>query len=275
MSGDSLRYARKRERQRSAVAQADGMSAKKDHIPKLDWPFAQQCARAQDLDDLRDLLAVEFTRLGLRYFCCCSHVRPDRPTQGAIYLHNYPKPWVDHYNRAKLYDRDPVFVVGRSLPLPFAWDDPAFLALIEPDQAAILEDAARHGLRHGVTIPLYGPGRFSASCSLIAEAPIADFELVFAAQRYAAYAYEAARTLAGPGEGRPRIVLPRRERECLKLVALGKDDEAIAMILGISADTVRQYIESAKQRLGVSKRSHAVAYALYVEAINIEDLFGA
>lgn len=270
-----MRYARKRERQRSAVAQADGMSAKKDHTPKLDWPFAQQCARAQDLDDLRDLLAVEFTRLGFRYFCCCSHVRPDRPTQGAIYLHNYPKAWVEHYNKAKLYDRDPVFVVGRNLPLPFAWDDPAFVALLEGDQIAILDDAARHGLRHGVTIPLHGPGRFSASCSLVSETQGIDADRIFAAQCYAAYAYETARALIGPGEGRPRIVLPRRERECLKLVALGKDDETIAVILGISPDTVRQYIESAKQRLNVTKRSHAVAYALYVEAINIEDLFGA
>lgn len=249
------------------------MSANKHRIPKLDWPFAQQCTRAQDLDDLRDLLAVEFTRLGFIHFCCCSHVRPDRPTQGAIYLHNYPRPWVEHYNKAKLYDRDPVYVIGRNLPLPFAWDDPTFLALLEPDQPAILEAAARYGLRHGLTIPLYGPGRFSASCSLVSDAPGIDADRVFAAQRYAAYAYEAARALVGPGEGRPRITLSPRERECLKLVAIGKDDETIALILGIGADTVRQYVDSAKQRLGVTKRSHAVAYALYTEAINIEDLF--
>src|SRR5262245_54569647 len=89
-----------RERERATNA-AGGMRANKIGAPKLDWPFAQQCARALDLDDLRDLLAVEFAHLGFRYFCCCSHVRPDRPSQGAIYLHNYPRPWVEHYNRAK------------------------------------------------------------------------------------------------------------------------------------------------------------------------------
>ncbi len=251
------------------------MSAKKIRTPGLDWPFAQQCARAQDLGDLRDLLAVEFTRLGFRYFCCCSHVRPDRPTQGAIYLQNYPKAWIEHYNKSKLYDRDPVFVIGRNLSLPFSWEDPAFLALLEPDQAHILEEAKQYGLKHGVTIPLHGPGRFSASCSLVRETPDLDVDRVFDAARYAAYAYEAARRLSGPPEGRPRVVLSRRERECLKLVAIGKDDETIALILGISPDTVRQYIESAKQRLNASKRPHAVAYALYTEAINIEDLFGA
>lgn len=251
------------------------MRAKRRQAPRLDWAFAQQCARAQDLCDIRDLLAVEFERLGFRYFCCCSHVRPDRPTKGAIYLQNYPRAWVEHYNKAKLYDRDPVYVIGRNLPLPFAWDNPTFLALLEPDQVAILEEAARHGLRHGVTIPLHGPGRFSASCSLVSETPDIDADSVFGAQRYAAYAYEAARALVGPGEGRARITLSPRERESLKLVAIGKDDETIALILSISPDTVRDHIDSAKQKLGVTKRSHAVAYALYTEAINIEDLFGA
>jgi DNA-binding CsgD family transcriptional regulator len=240
----------------------------------LVWPFAQQCARAQDLADLKDLLQVEIERLGFRYFCCCSHVRPDRLTQGALYLHNYPKAWVDYYNRAKLYNRDPVFLIARSHSRPFSWEDPRFLALLEPDQAGIMEDAARHDLRHGVTIPLHGHEQLSASCSLISDTPHIDHARVFAAQPYALYAYERARALVGAGAGRPRIVLPRRERECLKLVALGKDDETIAIILGLRRDTVRTYIESAKQRLGVTKRSHAVAYAIYTQAINLEELFG-
>lgn len=251
------------------------MSARKRVVaPKLDWEFAGQCDRAQDLSDIKDLLQVEFERLGFRYFCCCSHVRPDRPTQGAVYLVNYPKPWVELYNKRKLYDRDPVFVLGRNFALPFAWSDSRFLALLEPDQLAIIQEAKHYGLEHGVTIPLHGPGRYSASCSLVADTPDIRSDVVFLAQRCAAYAYEAARALVGPPEGRPRIVMTKRERECLKLVAIGKDDETIALILGISPDTVRQYIESAKQKLNATKRPHAVAYALYTEAINIEDLFG-
>lgn len=245
------------------------------HRPCLDWPFARQCERAEDLDDIRDLLAVELQRLGFRYFCCCTHVRPNRPTPGAIYLHNYPEPWVEHYTKAKLFDRDPVFVIGRHFALPFSWQDPRFIALMAPDQAGIMEAAAGHGLKFGVTVPLHGPSRHSASCSLIAEASHIDPERVFIAHRYAAQAYEAARALIGPDRGRPLVVLPRRERECMKLVAIGKDDAAIAMILGISAETVRQYVESAKQRLNTTKRPHAVAYALYTEAIDIEDLFNA
>lgn len=243
--------------------------------PRLDWPFARQCDRAEDLGDLRDLLQIEFERLGFRYFCCCSHAPPDRPPQGAIYLVNYPKPWLVRYQAARHFQRDPVFLIGREQAHPFRWDDAKFRNMLEPDQLAIMEEAAAHGLEHGVTIPLHGPGRHSASCSLVAACPGFDADTVMLAQRYALYAYEAALTLVGPAAGRPHICLPRRERQCLELVARGKDDEAIAIILGIERETVRRYVMLAKQRLGVSKRPHAVAYAIYARAINLEDLFGA
>lgn len=248
--------------------------ARRHSLPSLMWPFAQHCARARNIGDLQDLLQVEMARLGFRYFCCCSHVSPDRPSPPVLYLHNYPKDWVEHYHRAELYKRDPVFVIAGALSQPFAWEDPRFRALLEADQAEILDVAASHGLKHGVTIPLHGRERSPASCSLIADTPHIDHARVFAAQPYALYAYESAYALADVEPGRPRIVLPRRERECLKLVALGKDDETIAMILGIQRDTVRTYIESAKQKLGVTKRAHAVAYAIYAQAIRLEDLFG-
>jgi DNA-binding CsgD family transcriptional regulator len=242
--------------------------------PRLDWGFARQCDRSHDLDDIRELLEIEFGRLGFRYFCCCSHVRPDRAPVGSVYLNNYPKAWLQHYMSNRLYERDPVYVIGREFALPFRWDDPSFVALFEPDQAAIMASAAEHGLKYGITIPLHAARGVSASCSVVGLGEEIDVASVFLAQGIAGYAYQAARRLAGP-EPHPLIVLPRRERECLKLVALGKDDETIALILGLRRDTVRQYIESAKQRLGASKRPHAVAYALFTGAIAIEDLFSA
>mgnify|MGYP001392297462 CR=1 FL=1 len=242
--------------------------------PRLDWPFAQQCDRAEDLGDLRDLLQIEFERLGFRYFCCCSHVPPDRPPQGAIYLVNYPKPWLARYQAARHFQRDPVFLIGREQAHPFRWDDAKFRNLLEEDQLTIMEEAAAHGLKHGVTIPLHGPGRFSASCSLVADGPDIDSNRVHLAQRFALYAYEAAQALVGPAGGRPHICLPRRERQCMELVARGKNDGAIAIILGIERETVRRYVETAKGRLGASKRPHAVAKAIYAQAINLEDVFG-
>jgi LuxR family quorum-sensing system transcriptional regulator CciR len=218
---------------------------------------------------------IELQRLGFRYFALCSHVDPERRPKGAIILHNYPAAWAERHRRLKYSRRDPVFLRAREQSLAFLWEDPAFLALLDPDQRAILDDAAAHGLKHGATIPLHGPHRYSASCSVVAETGLLSTELVHQATWFAAYAYDAGRRIAGPMDKRPRHRLPRRERQTLELVALGKSDEEIGAILGIDAATAHGYIESAKRRLNATKRTHAVAYAIYTEAINLEDVFGA
>jgi LuxR family transcriptional regulator, quorum-sensing system regulator CciR len=196
------------------------------------WSFSEQCDRASDMNDLRDLLQVEFQRLGFRYFACVSRVRSYPSAIGAETLHNYPKSWVDRYREAQYFRRDPIFLLGRDLVQPFLWRDQVFEGRIEADQLAILEDASRHGLLHGVTIPLHGPAGDLAYCSLVSDAPDIDGDRVHLAARFARCAHETGRRLAGPALDRPRISLPRRERQCMELVALGKDDEAIAIILG-------------------------------------------
>ncbi|QGZ94948.1 autoinducer binding domain-containing protein [Terricaulis silvestris] len=243
---------------------------------KLDWWFSDQCARARILEDLADLLEVEFQRLGFRYFALVSHVNPAAPPKGAVMLHNYPKPWIIRFASSKYWRRDAVYLFARETAQPFLWTDPKFLKSIDPDQRLILEEAAQHGLKYGVTIPLHGPNRFSASCSLVSEYDDIDFDRVQRAGALAACAYEAGRRIQGPMEDlRPMIKLARRERQCLVWVARGKDDEAIAIILGISSETVNGYIEGAKRKLNAVKRTQAVAYAIYTGAINLEDIFGA
>lgn len=190
-------------------------------------------------------------------------------------VHNYPAPWVARHRVMKYARRDPVFLRARAQTLPFGWEDPGFIALTEPDQVLILKDAAQHGLKHGATIPLQGLSHFSASCSLVAETGPIDVGAVHRAIPYAFHAYHAGRRIAGPLDARPRITLARRERQCLELVALGKSDEEIGVILGIDKATAHFYVEKAKQRLNAKSRSQAVAYAIYTGAFNLEDVFGA
>jgi len=242
-------------------------------VLKLSWGFALHCDRAEDLSDLRDLLQVEVQRLGFRYFALCSHVNPARPPKGAIILHNYPVAWERHFRANNYARRDPVFLRAREQTLAFSWTDPEFLAGIEDDQRQIMTEAAEHGLIHGVTIPLHGPNRYSASCSLVSETAHIEITAVHQADQFAKSAYEAGCRLVGVPEHRPSVRLSRRERQCMQLVAIGKDDETIAIILGIESATVRNYVDSAKHRLGVSKRTHAVARAIYVGAINLEEIF--
>lgn len=56
--------------------------------------------------------------------------------------------------------------------------------------------------------------------------------------------------------------LSTRERECLAWVSEGKTTEEVAVILGVSANTVNRYILHATQKLSVPSRTMAIAVAI-------------
>ncbi|WP_315925500.1 helix-turn-helix transcriptional regulator [Mesorhizobium sp. SP-1A] len=56
--------------------------------------------------------------------------------------------------------------------------------------------------------------------------------------------------------------LSERERECLFWVSEGKTTEEIAVILGVSANTINSYITHAMQKLSASNRAMAIATAV-------------
>ncbi len=56
--------------------------------------------------------------------------------------------------------------------------------------------------------------------------------------------------------------LSDRERECLFWVSEGKTTDEVAMILGVSSNTVSSYITHAIQKFAASNRAMAVATAI-------------
>lgn len=67
-------------------------------------------------------------------------------------------------------------------------------------------------------------------------------------------ATESARALPG--------TLSDRERECLKWVSEGKTTDEVALILGVSSNTVNSYVAHAIQKFGASNRAMAIATAI-------------
>lgn len=56
--------------------------------------------------------------------------------------------------------------------------------------------------------------------------------------------------------------LSERERECLLWVSEGKTTQEVAVILGVSANTVNKYIVSSIQKFGAGNRAMAIAVAI-------------
>jgi DNA-binding CsgD family transcriptional regulator len=59
------------------------------------------------------------------------------------------------------------------------------------------------------------------------------------------------RAAVAKGQGHWPASLCPRQVECIALVAQGKSDWEIGQILGLSRDTVHEYVESARRRYGV------------------------
>jgi DNA-binding CsgD family transcriptional regulator len=62
--------------------------------------------------------------------------------------------------------------------------------------------------------------------------------------------------------------LSLRERDVLELVSIGKTNNEIATILGISAWTVKMHVRNFMSKLDVSTRGHAVAKAMQCGLVN-------
>jgi len=64
----------------------------------------------------------------------------------------------------------------------------------------------------------------------------------------------------------------QREREVLKLVAMGYNNKKIAFEMGISERTVQSHLINVFRKIGVSSRVGAVLYALRQGWIILEEL---
>ena len=76
-------------------------------------------------------------------------------------------------------------------------------------------------------------------------------------------------TLAAPPQAKPGLVLSRREREILTMLANGMNGSSIAHELMISSETVRTHVRNAMRKLAARTRVHAVTLALKRHEISL------
>ena len=174
----------------------------------------------------------------------------------------YPASWIKQYLTMNYVDLDPVLKEGFVRTLPFDWTE---MKVESEAQGAFLMDALAHGVGpHGMSVPVRSKqghrGLFSVSFARSAE-EWAEFKetrlnLVIAIanrvhQRVISEVF---------GEDHPHLT--DRELECLRLTAIGKDAGDIALILGISPHTARDYLKSARFKLDCVTSAQAVTKAM-------------
>jgi DNA-binding CsgD family transcriptional regulator len=199
---------------------------------------------------------------------------------------NYPANWVQRYLThdyvsvdpvvARGFDYvsvDPVVARGFTSALPFYWDE---LELRTPAQQSFFNDALNHGLGHsGLSIPLTDKSKRRALFSISSDFAPEEWRVatqpklpVLIDLAYYLHQHAHANNVAGR---KTRPHLSPREMECLSWIAKGKDTCAIAVILGLSEQTVRDYLKSGRYKLGCSTLAHAVHKATIAGLLNSEE----
>lgn len=234
--------------------------------------FGEAANRCASLRQLRSLLVAATRELGFRYFALLHHSSLFQPKRSYVRIDNYPPAWADELVATGLARIDPVHQASRLASAGFEWSELGRFMKLGPKQHFILERSRYFGIGDGLTLPVHVPGEPAGSCSF---AVAAGLELprrrIACAELIGAYAFRAARRLMNfPRSGCPPH-LSRREVQCLRLVAAGKTDWEIAVILGISVETARQYLKHARLAYQAVTRAQLVVFGLRDQWLTFED----
>lgn len=245
-------------------------------LARIAEEFADAIAGATSMDELTPILAAIAIDMGFRYFALTHHLDIPRAPQPAVRLHNYPEAWVDYFDKQRLGPSDPVHRASHMTAVGFPWSRLPGLIQLTPRDRDVLERARQIGIGDGFTVPAHVPGESAGSCSFAAAvANDMSADRLYLAQIVGGLAFEAARRLVAarpePG-GKPQLT--DRQRECIYWAARGKTDLEIAVILGISHETVILHLKQARARYGVFKRTQLAVHALFDGTLSFVDLLG-
>ena len=220
-------------------------------------------AQAGTLGELTELCHEIALGLDFQTFVYALRVPTHFADARVISLDGYPPGWVAHYFERAYYEVDPVMAYCAKHVVPVRWSD----LPTEPGSRAemVMRDAAAHGLREGVTMPVHSPhgelGIFSLSLD---SAPEDAREITQRALPWvhvlAGHLQEAVRRVSELSKEASRQLSPR-EVECLRWAADGKTSAEIGILAGMAEGTVNYHLNNAMHKLGVSNRQQAVAKA--------------
>lgn len=183
----------------------------------------------------------------------------------------FPQKWCDHYFERKYYQIDPVVRRAPTFSGPFVWDQLVDRCTLQEDERLVLAESREAGLRHGISVPLFGPlGRVSV-VSFASSFDDADPLHRMSHLNTLAWQFHIAfGEIAQPSaQNTTKSQLSMRERECLRWTAEGKTSWDIGMILKISDNTVNYHLKNAMRKLGTTSRTVAVVKAIRLNLIEL------
>jgi DNA-binding CsgD family transcriptional regulator len=228
-----------------------------------------QIRRQKTLADVAKVFRACIAPFGFVTYACGELDLSDRD-RSVYYLVDWPESWRNFYLKSKFIEHDPVIDSLAYRHEPFTWTDLRHDRKFGKAGREALKLLASNGWVEGLVVPLPGAGGRVGLVSLVArEAKCgadaqAHLSLISMGLHICAKSLVAREPFAIQPAG-----LTEREIACVRLVAKGKTDAAIAESLGVSRSTAHEFIEKAKRRLKAHTRMEMTAIAV---ALGIVDL---
>lgn len=180
--------------------------------------------------------------------------------QGPNIFNTYPDDWQKTYLEKDYARLDPVLHAALTHTSGFTWENLEATSSYTPAQTRFMNEAADAGLNNGIAVPmraLKAIGGVGLAATTAHDGAYAHLDLISAlcTQFYLSYRRLYARPM-------PTVNLSPRETEVLTWIAAGKTDEEIAVILGISRNTVDTHLRSIFRKLDATNRVSAVVTGL-------------
>lgn len=215
--------------------------------------------KQQDTARIFALLEREVQRLGFDYYAYgVRHSIPFTRPKTEIYG-SYPKEWLERYHLQNYAAIDPSILNGLRSTQMVVWDDALF-----DHSRNLWSEAQDWGLRVGVTLPIHTPNNALSVLSVARNQTfIGDAEREEIRLRLRCIIELVTTRLAEIGHQQATselIELSHREREILQWTADGKSSGEIAVILGISFNTVNFHLKIIQKKFGAANKTLAAAY---------------
>jgi LuxR family quorum-sensing system transcriptional regulator CciR len=244
--------------------------------------FIDSSRQSSSQDELQEFIRQIREELGFAHFWLVQRVEVrngdgDAEQQTAskvVALSDYPEEWVQAYVIGNLAAKDPVLRASHHAGVGFSWSEIPDMVDLAPEQNELFELGRQAGIVGGFTVPARARGLTSGSCNFAIGAgrPVPPANLLLA-ELVGIHALDASRRIAQSNHSQLcRRTLTRRQRDCIELVGRGKTDWEIAQILGISPATVKEHIDDARRKYGVSKRVQIVLRAAFEGQIQLSSV---
>lgn len=179
---------------------------------------------------------------------------------------SYSPDWMARYLEARFFEFDPVLHGAAASFDPIDWSE---LDWDGSGKKQFRRESVAHGIgSQGYTVPVRGPNGQFAIFTVNKQCDIDRWRTLLAESRndfilLAHFTHQRMLHLAGLEHGNSNRPLSNRERDAMRLIASGLSRGRASEELGISENTFRVYIDSARHKLGALNIPHAIALAAH------------